>query len=46
MKIKEIVTVHDGAISLAAPSSGTGLIVRIELPKSRSAGFASTGRTS
>ena len=44
--VKEIVTVHDGEISLAAPSSGTGLIVRIEFPKSRSAGFARTDRTS
>ena len=44
--VREIVTVHGGKIRLRAPPSGTGLIVRIELPKSQTGQLADTLRPS
>ena len=35
--VKEITKAHCGEVRLRAPHSGTGLVVRIELPRSRSA---------
>ena len=33
--VQEIVRVHHGEIRLAAPATGSGLVVRIELPRSQ-----------
>ena len=44
--VKEITKVHHGEIRLSAPHSGTGLIVRIELPKVQSGRLAAAFRTS
>ena len=44
--VKEITKVHHGEIRLCAPHSGTGLIVRIELPKFQSGRLAAAFRTS
>ena len=44
--VREIVDVHGGDVRLAAPPSGSGLIVRIELPKSRTGRRAGASRLS
>ena len=44
--VREIVRVHHGEIHLATPPSGTGLIVRIELPKSHTGRLADALRPS
>ena len=44
--VREIVRVHGGEIRLGAPVSGTGLIVRIELPKSQTGRLADARRPS
>ena len=42
--VREIVRVHHGAIRLASPPSGTGLVVRVELPRSQTGRFADAYR--
>lgn len=43
--VKEIVRVHHGEIRLAAPPSGTGLVVGVELPRVQTGRFADAYRT-
>ena len=42
--VKEITKVHRGEVRLGAPHSGTGLVVRIELPRSQSGRLAQAHR--
>ena len=42
--VKEIVRVHHGEIRLAPPPSGTGLVVRVELPRAQTGRFADAYR--
>ena len=44
--VREIVRVHHGEIHLATPAAGTGLVVRIELPKSQTKRLAEALRHS
>ncbi len=43
--VKEIVRVHHGEIELAAPQSGMGLVVRVELPESQLGRVAALSQT-